>query len=179
MDEFDFDGRGMGGGGSRFGGGGSRFGGGGGAAAAPVDDASVVGLIAPIEIFIRGNNQSIIEFMHSVTNSRNPMEIDRVRLRNIRPQDGLMEAQLFINVIAYANYVGATNAQDVERIIVETRRSLAEISMSVGARDLAEADGLVVVRDGRYELATPSPTPHPATQAAQPVVVVDEFDDFR
>ncbi|MBI1292905.1 hypothetical protein GC173_16960 [bacterium] len=168
MDEFnmdmDFDpGMGMGAGGGRF----DTMGGGGGAAA-PVEKGEPVGLNAPIQMYIRGTNSSIIEFMYAVTKSQNPLEIDRARLRNISPADGTVEAQLYINVIAYANFAGVTNGTDIERMIVEFQRQLAEVSLRVGAREAAEKDGLVVLRDGRHELATPSPTPHPASKAEEP-----------
>jgi len=172
FDEFnmDMDAMGMGGemGGGRF----DAAGGGGGAAAAAPKGESV-GLITPIELYVRGTNSSIIEFIYGITNDRNPMEIDRIRLRNIKPAEGIVEAQVFVNVIAYANYIGGTNAVDVERTIVELQLQLADVSKNVGASEMALKDGLLVQRDGKLDYATPTPTPHPASKPPEPPPAAD------
>jgi hypothetical protein len=175
MDEFGMDGEFGGRFGGRFDGVGA--GGFGGAAAAPAQQpGEAVGLICPVEIWVQGPNSAVMDFLYTLTHGHRPYELDRVRIRSVRPADGIVEARAFFNVIGYANLVGADTLESVQCRLVRLIREKADIALRVGAVELALQEGFVVSRDGRNELASPSPTPCPGDERTpEPVAMDGEF----
>lgn len=157
--------------------GGDPLGGGRGAGAAPAAGAAKpaqvgesVAFGVPIETRFKGTNQAVASFLYSLTASRSPFELDRLRIITARNEEGKVNVEAYFNVIAYAKMAGADTEGHIEANIVNTKRQMAEVALSAGARELAVADGLVAKDGSNYKLVAPSPTviPGAPTPVAPP-----------
>lgn len=133
----------------------------------PVVDLTATGV--PVEIVVEGPNSSIMSFIYRLSHETLPYEVDRLRIRTAPKGDGKVQAQIFVNVIAHAMFIGIQREVDVRRKVVETDIELADMALRPGAREDALRDGLIVIENGSPKLVEPSPTPFPTPEGATPV----------
>lgn len=129
--------------------------------AAPVQAGESVAFGTPIEVRFKGTNQAVATFIYSLTASRSPFELDRLRIITARNEEGKVNVEAYFNVIAYARIAGGTTEGNIDVNIVTAKQQLAEVALTQGVRKFAVADGFVIKDGETYRLAAPSPTAIP------------------
>jgi hypothetical protein len=127
------------------------------AGAAPKEQEPATAFGAPIEIQVTGSNQAVMGWLYRLSQSPNPLELDRLNIR-VAP-DGRIVARAFFNVVTYALYLGTLTEEEIDMKIVEAQREIADLAVRPGARDLALRDGVIRLENGQPVLVAPSPTP--------------------
>lgn len=126
---------------------------------------------APVEVWVKGSNASVMSYLYNMTHSRRPMELDRLRLVNVPEEDDQVIAMAFFNVVTYAEAVGPMKSSEVAQKISEAKQQLVEIAKRPAVRDQAVEEGILVKEAGnQYVVAPGFLTTAAGQEAAQPAV---------
>lgn len=129
----------------RFAGGGNR-GASNQASSRPAQPEAAIG--AAIEITARGTNLSNMTYLHTISRTELPFEVDSISIRSVDGPGGqqLQELTAFVNTLVIP-YSGTTiliaYENQIEEAIIQNLKERVELAPKAGARELAIEDGII------------------------------------